>query len=122
MSAIFLLDSIMSPIRAAMVSISATRSFKKPRFWPILVPIEPIAYGSEACSKGRPLGRVMLCTIEIPGVRTIFLATRSRLIMSVVLRISWSALMYSVSMESWLGWKWRSAASYPRDDSTLLGA
>ncbi|SHS60054.1 Uncharacterised protein [Mycobacteroides abscessus subsp. abscessus] len=32
MSAIFLLDSIMSPIRAAMVSISATRSFKNPRF------------------------------------------------------------------------------------------
>ncbi|SKV96501.1 Uncharacterised protein [Mycobacteroides abscessus subsp. abscessus] len=30
----------------------------------------------------------MLCTIEIPGVRTMFLATRSRLIMSVVLRIS----------------------------------
>ncbi|SKV15368.1 Uncharacterised protein [Mycobacteroides abscessus subsp. abscessus] len=30
--AIFSVEAIMSPMRAAMVSISATRSFKKPRF------------------------------------------------------------------------------------------
>ncbi len=57
-------------------------------FSPIFVPIAPMAYGSEACSIGRPLGLVTLCTKAIPGTRIMLLAIRSMEIMSVVLRRS----------------------------------
>ena len=62
-------------------------------FSPIFVPVEPKAYGSEACSSGRPLGLVTLCTSATPGVRMMALAILSSEIMSAVLRMSWSDFM-----------------------------
>ncbi|SKW53049.1 Uncharacterised protein [Mycobacteroides abscessus subsp. abscessus] len=44
--------------------------------------------GMEVCSIGPPRGRVMLCTIAIPGERNTSLAILSRMIMSPVLRMS----------------------------------
>ena len=73
---------------SANVSILATRSLKKSRFSPILVPMEPMAKGSEACSRGRPLGRAMPSTMAMPGTRSTVLAILSKVIRSVVLRMS----------------------------------
>lgn len=87
-SANLLVDWMTLPVLAANLSMSATRSRRKPMFSPSLVPREPNAYGSEACSIGRPFGLVTPCTIATPGVRMMALAIRSKEIMSVVLRMS----------------------------------
>ena len=46
---------------------------------------------------GEPSGRVMLCTIAMPSIRNSALAIRSRTIMSVGLRMSWSDWMVMMS-------------------------
>jgi hypothetical protein len=81
-------SSMSFPMWSANLSISATRSLNKARFSPIFVPTDPIAKGSEACSSGRPLGLVMPCTMEMPGTRSTVLAILSKVIRSVVLRMS----------------------------------
>ncbi|SHU18688.1 Uncharacterised protein [Mycobacteroides abscessus subsp. abscessus] len=70
-------------------------------------------YGNEACSSARPMGLVMLCTIATPGSRTRLFDTRSREMKSAELRMSWSDSTMSISVNSLLGGKWRSAAAKP---------
>ena len=70
--------------------MSPTRCLRNCRFWVIGTEDMLIWYGIELCAIGEPRGRVMLWTIAIPSMRNSALATRSRTIMSVGLRMSWS--------------------------------
>ena len=56
------------------------------------------------------MGRVMLCTIATPGSLMSALATRSSEMKSAELRMSWSAWTISISLNSLLLGKCRSAA------------
>ena len=78
----------MAPRSSLILSMSAVRSFMNWRFSRIGIDWALIWKGIDVCSIGPPNGRVMLCTMAIPGERKMSLASLSRMIMSPLFRMS----------------------------------